>query len=67
VSQTVGRLERDGLVWTAADHHIELTAPGQELAIAVTRKHRLAERLLSDVLTMPTLSVHDEACRWSMS
>jgi len=64
VGQTVGRLERDGLVWVAADRHVELTAQGEELAVAVTRKHRLAERLLRDVLRMPLLSVHNEACRW---
>ncbi|MBB4734522.1 DtxR family Mn-dependent transcriptional regulator [Micrococcus cohnii] len=64
VSQTVARMERDGLVQVAADRHLELTARGRELAVAVLRKHRLAERLLSDVIGLDWAYVHDEACRW---
>src|SRR5690606_37334482 len=50
VSQTVARMERDGLVVVADDRHLQLTEHGRELAIAVMRKHRLAERLLVDVI-----------------
>ena len=50
VSQTVSRMERDGLLHVAGDRHLELTDKGRALAVAVMRKHRLAERLLVDVI-----------------
>jgi DtxR family Mn-dependent transcriptional regulator len=64
VSQTVARMERDGLVRVAGDRHLELTEKGRTLAVAVMRKHRLAERLLVDIIGLPWESVHAEACRW---
>ncbi|TFV55644.1 metal-dependent transcriptional regulator [Mycobacterium sp. PS03-16] len=64
VSQTVSRMERDGLLQVAGDRHLELTEKGRALAIAVMRKHRLAERLLVDVIGLPWEEVHAEACRW---
>jgi DtxR family Mn-dependent transcriptional regulator len=64
VSQTVARMERDNLVVVAGDRHLELTEHGRELAIAVMRKHRLAERLLVDVIGLEWEHVHAEACRW---
>src|SRR5215212_2634464 len=54
VSQTVARMERDGL----------LTVEGRRLATRVMRKHRLAERLLTDVIGLDWELVHEEACRW---
>ncbi|HEX6517332.1 MAG TPA: metal-dependent transcriptional regulator [Nocardioidaceae bacterium] len=64
VSQTVARMERDGLVTVQGDRHLELTAEGQRLATRVMRKHRLAERLLTDVIGLDWELVHAEACRW---
>ena len=64
VSQTVARMERDGLVVVSGDRHLELTADGRSKAVHVMRKHRLAERLLSDVIGLEWEFVHDEACRW---
>ena len=64
VSQTVARMERDGLVVVAGDRHLELTDDGRARAVAVMRKHRLAERLLSDVIGLEWELVHAEACRW---
>lgn len=64
VSQTVSRMERDGLLRVAGDRHLELTDKGRSLAVAVMRKHRLAERLLVDVIGLPWEEVHAEACRW---
>jgi DtxR family transcriptional regulator, Mn-dependent transcriptional regulator len=64
VSQTVARMERDGLLTVEGDRHIELTEEGRRLAIRVMRKHRLAERLLTDVIGLPWELVHAEACRW---
>ncbi|GAA3699857.1 metal-dependent transcriptional regulator [Zhihengliuella alba] len=64
VSQTVARMERDGLLVVSQDRHLELTPAGRQLATEVMRKHRLAERLLSDVIGLDWEYVHDEACRW---
>ena len=64
VSQTVARMERDGLVVVAGDRHLELTGPGRARAVSVMRKHRLAERLLIDVIGLEWEYVHAEACRW---
>ena len=64
VSQTVARMERDGLVTVEGDRHLELTPEGLRLATRVMRKHRLAERLLSDVIGLEWELVHAEACRW---
>ena len=64
VSQTVARMERDGLLTVEGDRHLELTADGSRRAMRVMRKHRLAERLLVDVIGLPWEQVHTEACRW---
>lgn len=64
VSQTIGRMERDGLVVVEGDRHLALTEHGRTKAIHVMRKHRLAERLLADVIGLDWAYVHDEACRW---
>ncbi len=64
VSQTVSRMERDGLLAVAGDRHIELSVEGRLQAVRVMRKHRLAERLLADVIGLEWEFVHEEACRW---
>ncbi|PJI94014.1 metal-dependent transcriptional regulator [Luteimicrobium subarcticum] len=64
VSQTVARMERDGLVVVTGDRHLELTEAGETKAMRVMRKHRLAERLLTDVVGLEWEYVHEEACRW---
>jgi DtxR family Mn-dependent transcriptional regulator len=64
VSQTVARMERDGLLTVEGDRHLELTPEGMRLATRVMRKHRLAERLLTDVIGLDWELVHAEACRW---
>ncbi len=64
VSQTVARMERDGLLQVAGDRHLELSEHGRLLATRVMRKHRIAERLLADVIGLEWEYVHDEACRW---
>lgn len=64
VSQTVGRMERDGLLNVAGDRHLELTEEGRRLAVRVMRKHRIAECLLVDVIGLEWEQVHEEACRW---
>ncbi len=64
VSQTVARMERDGLLSVENDRHLVLTEEGRDSAVAVMRKHRLAELLLVNVIGMPYEEAHDEACRW---
>ncbi len=64
VSQTVARMERDGLLTVEGDRHLELTPDGSQRAMRVMRKHRLAERLLVDVIGLKWEQVHTEACRW---
>ena len=64
VSQTIGRMERDGLVVVENDRQLRLTQSGRNKAVNVMRKHRLAERLLADVIGLDWALVHEEACRW---
>lgn len=64
VSQTIARMERDGLVQVAGDRRLNLTDAGLAVATEVVRKHRLAERLLVDVIGLDWKLAHDEACRW---
>ncbi|WP_168626381.1 metal-dependent transcriptional regulator [Cryobacterium sp. BB307] len=64
VSQTIGRMERDGLVVVENDRQLRLTQAGRSKAVNVMRKHRLAERLLADVIGLDWALVHEEACRW---
>lgn len=64
VSQTVARMQRDGLLVVSDDRHLELTDEGRDKAVSVMRKHRLAERLLLDVIGLDWRNVHVEACRW---
>jgi DtxR family Mn-dependent transcriptional regulator len=64
VSQTVARMERDGLLRVEEDRQLHFTDEGRLTAIEVMRKHRLAELLLVEVIGLDWESVHDEACRW---
>ena len=64
VSETVGRLEGHGFVELQADRSLRLTDEGRELATTVVRRHRLAERLLLDVIGLEWEKVHREADRW---
>ncbi|MGH3442915.1 MAG: metal-dependent transcriptional regulator [Nitriliruptorales bacterium] len=64
VSETVSRLENEGLLGLSDDRVLELTEEGRALAVSVMRKHRLAECLLVDVIGLEWERVHEEACRW---
>ena len=64
VSQTVARMEKHGLLTVEPDRNLELTDEGRQKAVEVMRKHRLAERLLSDIIGLDLEYVHEEACRW---
>lgn len=62
VSEMIKRLESEGLITT--DGAIRLTPAGQGLAQRVVRRHRLAERFLTDLLGMSWAEAHHEAGRW---
>lgn len=64
VSQTVARMERDGLLTIDGDRLIRLSPRGHAQAVEVMRKHRLVELLLLDVIGLDISRVHEEACRW---
>ena len=63
VSEMIRKLEAEGLV-TAARTTIALTAKGRELAEQVVRRHRLAERFLTDLLGLSWADAHREAGKW---
>ncbi|HEY1920619.1 MAG TPA: metal-dependent transcriptional regulator [Streptosporangiaceae bacterium] len=62
VSQMVDRLTADGYVWRSG-RLIHLTEWGRQVAAEVSRKHRLAHRLLVDVLGVPDELAREEAGR----
>ncbi len=63
VSEMVKRLESEGLV-AAEGTKITLTKAGQRLAERVVRRHRLAERFLTDMLGLSWADAHKEAGKW---
>jgi DtxR family Mn-dependent transcriptional regulator len=62
VSEMIRRLDAEGLITTEGG--IRLTTSGQALAERVVRRHRLAERFLTDVLKLSWAEAHHEAGRW---
>ncbi|MGH9275063.1 MAG: metal-dependent transcriptional regulator [Acidimicrobiales bacterium] len=63
VSEMIKRLESEGLV--TIDHNaISLTSDGERLAQRVVRRHRLAERFLTDILGLSWADAHKEAGKW---
>jgi DtxR family Mn-dependent transcriptional regulator len=63
VTNTIERLERDGFVKHVSYRGVMLTDRGRMIALQVVRRHRLSERLLTDILKMNWVSVHEDACR----
>ena len=62
VSGMLKKLAKDGYVEQVARGEVQLTRKGLEVGVRVLRRHRLAERLLTDILGMPWDEVHSEAC-----
>ena len=62
VSEMIRRLEGAGLV--SVDGSIKLTTAGNKLAEQVVRRHRLAERFLTDILQLSWADAHTEAGKW---
>ncbi|MFT3663360.1 MAG: metal-dependent transcriptional regulator [Gordonia sp. (in: high G+C Gram-positive bacteria)] len=64
VTQTVNRMADSGLLRFGRDQYLELTETGAREAVVVVRRHRLAERLMTDVLKMPAQQAHAQAITW---
>jgi DtxR family Mn-dependent transcriptional regulator len=63
VSEMIKRMEADGLV-TAGRGTIQLSPKGRQLAERIVRRHRLAERFLTDILGLSWAQAHKEAGKW---
>jgi DtxR family Mn-dependent transcriptional regulator len=64
VSEQVNRLVEQGYAELLDDRSLRLTSSGRDLATSIVRRHRLAERLLVDVIGLDWEKVHREADRW---
>ncbi len=64
VSETVNRLVDHGYAELLDDRSLRLTDKGRAVATSIVRRHRLAERLLVDVIGLEWEKVHKEADRW---
>ena len=62
VSQVVGRMQNSGLIEFSDD--LKLTETGECLAMNISRRHRITERFLSEVLNLPWDQVYEETSRW---
>ena len=63
ITNSIESLERRGLVIHEPYKGVKLTEKGQRIASNVLRRHRLAERLLTDILHLDWSEVHDAACK----
>jgi len=63
VTNTIERLEREGLVTHEPYKGAKLTEEGRKIALDVIRRHRLSERLLTDILDVGWDKAHKAACR----
>jgi DtxR family transcriptional regulator, Mn-dependent transcriptional regulator len=64
VTATLHRMARDGLIIMGPQKEVGLTEAGQMMAETMVRRHRLAERLLIDILGLDWADVHEEAHRF---
>ena len=64
VAQMVLRMRKSGLVDIVDDSFVVLTPEGREHAVIMTRRHRLAERMLVDIVGVPRLDAHRAASGW---
>ncbi len=64
VSEQVNRLVGQGYADLLDDRSVRLTDSGRAIATTIVRRHRLAERLLTDVIGLEWEKVHREADRW---
>ncbi|HYO61604.1 MAG TPA: metal-dependent transcriptional regulator [Actinomycetota bacterium] len=64
VSEGVKRLVAEGYVTVDGSRQISLTDEGRNVAEALVRRHRLAERMLVDILGIPWRLCHQQAEDW---
>jgi DtxR family Mn-dependent transcriptional regulator len=62
ITNTIENFERIGFVEHIPYKGVKLTTKGRKIALKVLRKHRLSERLLTDILKIDWSIVHKEAC-----
>jgi DtxR family Mn-dependent transcriptional regulator len=63
ITNTVERLEKEGYITHEPYRGVKLTERGLKIALQVVRRHRLSERLLTDILHVKWDKAHDAACR----
>jgi len=63
ITNTIENLEKRRLVIHEPYKGVKLTEKGRKLALKIIRRHRLAERLLTDILHLDWSKVHEEACK----
>ena len=63
ITNTIENLERKGFVIHEPYKGVKLTDNGRKIASSILRRHRLAERLLTDILHLDWSEVHDPACK----
>jgi DtxR family Mn-dependent transcriptional regulator len=63
ITNTIKRLVKDGLVFHEPYKGVTLTKLGRKIAVDVLRKHRLSERLLTDILRVEWVDAHNAACQ----
>lgn len=64
VSEMIKRMTAEGLVEAGEGSQIKLTRKGRSVAKTVVRRHRIAERFLTDVLHLGWAEAHHEAGKW---
>lgn len=63
VTNTVERLEKEGMLRHEPYRGVKLTDKGRKIALDVIRRHRLSERLLTDFMHVDWDKAHDAACK----
>ena len=63
ITNTIEGLKRRALLTHKPYKGVKLTKKGENIALDVLRRHRLAELLLTDILHLDSNKVHDEACK----
>lgn len=63
VTNTIQHLKRHGLIKHEPYKGTSLTTKGEKIALNILRRHRLAERLLTDILNAKWSNVHENACK----
>ncbi len=63
ITNTIESMEKQRLVRHKPYRGVNLTRRGRQIALDVIRRHRLSERLLTDILSLEWSKAHDAACR----